>query len=302
MRLSSVREGRLDDRLTRYLLGALPEADTEQLDELSVVDDDLADRLRVAETDLIDAYVRGTLCGERLERFESHYLASPKRRARVEFAKKFIRAVDAASGAEGTAPSRGSHARPARNRLGRWLLAAAAVLTVITGALLVRNQQLSQDVQRAGAQAAAANRRADSLNDQLTQQRTAAETAQHALTEARAMAENAYALVLLPETRGTGPVPLVAVRPDAAVLTLDLRIDTTASASYDVALKNPATDRILWRDRVAPAPGSRPPTLVAVRIPGRFLKAQHYALDLFDAPHGAPGVFVAGYAFEVVRR
>ena len=114
MRLSSVREGRLDDRLTRYLLGALPEADTEQLDELSVVDDDLADRLRVAETDLIDAYVRGTLCGERLERFESHYLASPKRRARVEFAKKFIRAVDAASGRKGPPhradPTRGRRA------------------------------------------------------------------------------------------------------------------------------------------------------------------------------------------------
>jgi len=39
-----------------------------------------------------------------------------------------------------------------------------------------------------------------------------------------------------------------------------------------------------------------------VRIPGHFLRAQHYALDLFEASHGARGVFVAGYAFEVVRR
>jgi hypothetical protein len=189
------------------------------------------------------------------------------------------------------------------NRLVPWVFAAAAALTVTTGGLLVRNQHLSRDVQSAVAQTAAANRRADSLDAQLTQQRTAAETARQALAEARTTpAQNEFALVLLPETRGTGPVPLVALRRDAAVLSLDLRIDTAASASYDVALKDPATNRILWRDHVVPARGTRPPTLVSVRIPGHFLKAQHYALDLFEPLHGAPGVFVAGYVFEVVRR
>jgi len=302
--LSFVRDARLDDRLTRYLLGQLTEADTEQLDELSVVDDEFAARLRVAETDLIDAYVRRTLTGELLERFESRYLASPKRRARVAFAKRFVSAVDAAAEAQTTAaPSHRFDMQRARNRMVPWVFAAAAALTLATGTLFVRNQRLSRDVQSAVAQMVAANRRADSLKDQLTQQRSAAETARQALTGARTTATaNEFALVLLPETRGTGPVPIVAVRRDAAVLTLDLRIDTAASASYDVALKDPASDRIVWRGRVVSAPGTRPPRLVSVRIPAHLLKAQHYALELFDAPHGGPGAFLAGYAFEVVRR
>ena len=57
----------------------LPE-DAERLDEASIVDDEIAARLRMVEHDLVDAYVRGRLTGDTLARFESHYLASPRRR------------------------------------------------------------------------------------------------------------------------------------------------------------------------------------------------------------------------------
>lgn len=83
--------------LTRYLLGLLAEEETEQLDELSVVDDGFAWQLRVAETGLVDAYLRGALPGDLRARFESHYLASPRRRAQVAFARRFLDTVDAAS-------------------------------------------------------------------------------------------------------------------------------------------------------------------------------------------------------------
>jgi hypothetical protein len=75
--------------LTRYLLGALPAAETERLDELSVTDDELAEALRSAETDLIDAYVQDDLDEAARAQFKTHYLASAKRRERVEFAQAF---------------------------------------------------------------------------------------------------------------------------------------------------------------------------------------------------------------------
>ena len=59
---------------------------SERLDELSVVDDDFAWRLSAVENDMVDAYVRGDLSGETLDRFRSFYLSTPKRRGRVEFA------------------------------------------------------------------------------------------------------------------------------------------------------------------------------------------------------------------------
>ncbi|MBV8858360.1 MAG: hypothetical protein JOZ02_15615 [Acidobacteria bacterium] len=75
--------------LTRYLLGALPAAETERLDELSVTDDELAEALRSAENDLIDAYVQDDLDGAALAQFKTHYLASAQRRERVAFAQAF---------------------------------------------------------------------------------------------------------------------------------------------------------------------------------------------------------------------
>jgi len=55
--------------ITDYLLGALPEAETERLDELSLTDDDFIRRLKVAENDLVDAYVKGELSGGALAQF-----------------------------------------------------------------------------------------------------------------------------------------------------------------------------------------------------------------------------------------
>jgi len=66
-----------DELLVRFLLGALPEVETERLDELSITDDQLARRLRTIEQNLVDAYAKGELLGEILARFRSSYLASP---------------------------------------------------------------------------------------------------------------------------------------------------------------------------------------------------------------------------------
>jgi len=76
-----------DQLLIRYLIGALPDVETERLDELSITDDDVASRLRALEHDLVDAYVKGELSGETLDLFRSHYLASPAQRERVRFAE-----------------------------------------------------------------------------------------------------------------------------------------------------------------------------------------------------------------------
>ena len=78
-----------DEELVRYLLGLLPDEATERLDEASIADDEVAARLRIVETDLIDSYVRGQLSGARLERFESYYLLSPRRRESVRLAAGF---------------------------------------------------------------------------------------------------------------------------------------------------------------------------------------------------------------------
>ena len=75
--------------LNEYLLGSLPEAEAERFDELSFTDENFADALKSAEQELVDAYIHDDLYGATLEKFETHYLASPLRREKVEFARAF---------------------------------------------------------------------------------------------------------------------------------------------------------------------------------------------------------------------
>jgi anti-sigma factor RsiW len=132
------RDSRPDDLLIRYLLGALPDAETERLDEQSLADDDFADRLRAAEDDLIDAYVSGTLTGERRERFESNYLASPRRRDKVAFARRFLAVVDRSSSPLHVVAAARTPAVPEPRRAWtfRMVLAAAAGLMITSSVLL----------------------------------------------------------------------------------------------------------------------------------------------------------------------
>ena len=102
-----------DQTINEYLLGSLPEAESERLDELSFTDDEFAEALRAAEKDLVDAYVQGELSGAALERFKSHYLSTPRRRGNVfesESDQQFRRFWRPAP-AHGTADSDQRHCR-----------------------------------------------------------------------------------------------------------------------------------------------------------------------------------------------
>jgi anti-sigma factor RsiW len=78
-----------EELIVQYLLGSLSEEETERLDELCFVDDEFAERLSAVENDLVDTYVRGELSSRNLKRFDSHYLASPRRREKVKIARAF---------------------------------------------------------------------------------------------------------------------------------------------------------------------------------------------------------------------
>jgi len=79
-----------DQAINRYLLGQMSEQEQSQFEERYFADDNLFEELRAVEGELIDAYVRGELSPPEREQFEKHFLTSPKRRQRVEFARTMI--------------------------------------------------------------------------------------------------------------------------------------------------------------------------------------------------------------------
>ena len=144
-----------DDELVRYVLGLLPDEASERLDEASIADDEVAARLRTAETNLIDSYVRGELSGATLERFESYYLSSPRRRENVKLAADFLRAVDrsVARAEPVTWTTRMRSTGFAR------IAAAAALVIVVGGAFLFQSVRPRNQLARATSESEAVERR-----------------------------------------------------------------------------------------------------------------------------------------------
>ena len=190
-----------DQSIAQYLLGSLPEAETERLDELSLTDDEFADSLKAAEKELVDAYVQGELSGAQLERFESHYLASPLGRQKVEFAQAFQLFAEANSAAQDPAfaiKSRAAHSAWSSilsvfkvPRLAvQWGLAAAAAILLIGGFWLAfENQRLRREISATQARSEAAKHSEQHVQDELERQRTASAADEQELARARAESE-----------------------------------------------------------------------------------------------------------------
>lgn len=293
------------DELVQYLLGVLPPEDTERLDEASIVDDDIAARLRRVEDDLVDSYVRGQLSGDTLAQFESHYLASRHRRERVEFARKFLRAVDKVD--TETAPvAVDAPPKVGGSKVLATLAVAATLSLAAGGALLLQNVRLGRGLREAQIDRVAVDQRARDLERQLKELRDANETATKELARARESATtvvreaSTVALVLLPQTRSIGPVPTLVMPAVTEQLGFELRLEANDFPSYQVGLRDPAVNTVIWRSGWIAAKSSAGQSAVRVGVPARALKPQHYSLDLSGRRPAGGTEVVGSYAFEIV--
>ncbi|MCY7347382.1 MAG: hypothetical protein LH614_14325 [Pyrinomonadaceae bacterium] len=171
--------------LRAYLLGELPEAEAERFDELSFTENEFAEALGEAENDLVDAYVGDGLSGAKLERFKAHYLASPLRREKVEFAKNFRTYAEkhnapeifktSASEVKTEPGEAGFFAGVFSNlRLLQLGFATAALALMVTGGwLFVENSRLRNRFDESLAQQAELERREKRLRDEIAAQSNA---------------------------------------------------------------------------------------------------------------------------------
>jgi hypothetical protein len=283
--MASADKQTYDDRiLTRYLLGALGDDETERLDELSIADDDFASRLQVVEDDLVNAYVRGELAGETLEQFRSFYLSSGQRREKVQFAEALFRATYL----------RPPTARRERSRtwLPEWALAAAAcLLLAAVGFLLYQNLRLRDEMKQAQAAIATLRQHVE----------TAAPPPPPEKSSPQPQAVQTVAVVLAPLTRGSSAVPVVALMPTDGVA-LQLELESNDFPRYRASLKDPAAGRVMWRSDAVKASSRGQDSAVFISVPAGTLKQQNYMIELTGISAGAAAESVANYAFGVVMK
>ncbi len=305
--MSLLREPRPDDQqMVRYLLRLLPDDEEEQLDEMSIADEETAWRLRVAENDLVDAYVNGALTGDTLARFESYFLASERRREKV----KFARSLRTAASARAARSAPGPLTAPARTW---WGFAAAATLVLVAGGTLVwQDVRLRTEIDQARTQTAAVRRQAAEIEQRLPNAATTATsgsrfgsvhntlvTQSHGRTTSPVL--STVALTLLPQTRSVGAVTELAVPPGTDRVAFDLRLESNRFPGYRVTLKDPATGKSVWQSGEVTARSVDSQPTVSGVFPANVLKLQHYSIEVTGHADDETEL-VGSYALEVVSR
>lgn len=288
-----------DEVLVDYLLGTLSLEETERVDELGVADDEVASRLEAVETDLVEAYVAGRLQGAGLERFTSHYLSSPVRRARVELAA----ALKTRATRRATVPA----ARASGNSrfLPRWALAAAALVAAVGMAYFaIENNRLRDQVSRSNAARVTEQHAVEGLRADLERERSAQGSMRDEIDRLRKAEPSGrssiQALVLMPLRRGAGDVSTVSVSRDSGHLALSLRLEENTFPRYQATLRDSATRQTVWRSASIAARSANANEMLAVEVPAALLRSANYTLELTGSRENDVVVFVSSYAFRVV--
>jgi len=320
-----------DKQIELYLVGALAEDETERLDEMSLTDDIFADRLRSVENDLVDGYVRGELSGALAEGFKTHYLASPRRREKVRFAKalhslEVAREPVGAGAMVGTGASAlpGSTRRPwLARRAGRsrplWALAMAAAVLVAAGYLGLKNWQLERQMGQARQERAALEQREEQLSRELAENgieaaRRADELA--AIRERMSQLEKQLAseqrpgpgnsvrpefvaFSLQPPTRGAISIPVLRMRQGSGVA-FTLELETDDFSGYQATVKDSGSNQTIWKSGSLKPLAKNKKRVIAFDVRSGLLKQGIYNVEVAGLRQGGDLEIVGNYPFKIV--
>jgi hypothetical protein len=279
----------IDEKLiTDFLLGNLPEEEIERLDEMSLADDDFANRLQSVENDLIDAYVRSELSGTTLTQFKSNYLKSSKRQEKVAFAqalqKQFRKPVHKDHGSDFLTAPQSSF---------RWLLAAAAIVLLLFGSyLFFENVNLQNQVRQLQAERESSRQHEQQLQKQIAQLK-------HQTNDTRKEDIKLLAFVLMPQTRGINKIPLLNVPVGTEAIGLTLKFEIAEFPMYQAALKDLATDTVIWKSENLKANKNNS---VQIQIPASLLRPQNYLIELSGISTNGTAEIVGTYPFRIATK
>lgn len=315
-------------KLTDYLLGTLPEPESERFDELSFTDDDFSDQLKAAENDLIDAYLNDELSGAMLENFKTHYLASPLRREKLEFAKT-LQAYAAKNAAQPDSENASFFEQPkkpgffalgkifANPAFGWASFAAVLILLIFAGIWLVkRNSDRPENdvaMQKTPAisptetpkaeipSAVNANetptvKDANSLpSENKTIQRTPVPTPTPKSKENINPSPIVASFVLSPPLRGTGNLPSVSFSKNTTLIKMSLKLEGDDYKTYRVALVD-ESNRQLWQSGNLKSANDS----ITAGFPAKLLKSGVYSLVLSGFNESGEAEIISNYSFRSV--
>jgi hypothetical protein len=329
-----------DQMIIQYLLGSLPEEETERVEELCFIDDEFAVRLSAVENDLVDAYVRGKLSGEKLERFDSHYLASPKRRKKVKTARLFHAYAENAvatgqlvlapgpsqTDAESVKPA--SHLRRLSFTFPRLALTAAAILALVgVGWLVFELLLLRSQIDQAQSTRISLEQREKELQGLLEQQRIASLAIEKELEFVREEKErveqqialgrqiagskspsspanlNILPFILTAPARTAGQVAAITIPSGTDYVVLQAELEPDDYPSYNAELLyQPGKIPAGWKRERLKSRALGESRMIDIVIPANLLKSREYLLAVTGISDRGVAEGERGYPFRIVKK
>ena len=256
-----------------YLLGVLPPERQEEIDERFLADAEFHAELQATADDLIHAYLGGELPAAERQQFETHFLASPRRRERVAFVRSLVAAVERVQ--------RPAVAAPRPSRLASMLpWAAMLVFGLAAGGWSIGEKRRSNGV------LAEARQREESLRAQLLAQDERVRELERLTRPSSEPADVATWTLRSSAERGPASADGFTVRGEwirlRVLLEHDLRV-----ASYRASLQTSEGREVLRVGGLREASRSAGRT-VDVMVPAGLLAPGHYLLSVQRDAGGAP--------------
>jgi hypothetical protein len=160
--------------LKRYMLGELDQEEQQRLEREIMTDNHTFEQLSVAEDELVEEYLEGSLSAREREKFEKHFLSTPERRQELKLAKALRRYV-AEKKSESKVPFWESLQALLRTQPAflKHALSAVLVLAVVGGAWSARQaRRSSQEIAQIRDQQATSQEQMQDLQRQLGDQRS----------------------------------------------------------------------------------------------------------------------------------
>lgn len=286
---------KLDQTISRYLLGEMTDAEQAALEARYFSDHQLFDQMVETENDLADRYARGQLPAETRRLFEQHYLIHPERRERAKFARALAAKLDRVEAA-------GSSIRR-QSWWGRLLVSlqepklawafSLALLLLIAGLVwfALQTRRLNQELGSDQSARALQERHERDLQQQLADERKRGDEVANELDRVRAgtarenpTPSNAGTLATLilniSGVRGaeTGPPATLAIAPGSEQARIQLNLRDNDYQSYSVVIQSAEGKQLFKRGGLQSQNKTR--ASLSVVVPTRKFSSGDYILTL----------------------
>lgn len=106
-------------------------------------------------------------------------------------------------------------------------------------------------------------------------------------------------VLLLPQTRGVGQIATVSMSTGTERVTLQLQLESDDFPVYRVALKDLATNTIMWQSHELKSKSEGGTKAVSVTLPASILRRQRYGLELVGLSANSAPEFITSYLFTL---